>query len=183
MVDFYLHEYSTTDSAFRGIVAPHKYRFASQRNMQTDMIIDAWIRDRNTIIRNYITRMDGIYDVTDNILLFSPPTITRIFIDDIIQGIISHFPNIIDYTNIFSKRENISFGNSTYNDCTLEELAEFVTFNKELLDDINIDINKVFIVDDVYASGKSIALTEHLIRNNTGLENLEINSGVVLLMP
>ena len=51
-------------------------------------------------------------------MLFTPPTKTRIFIDDVIDGIVNEFPNAIDLTKVFCKKENVSFGDAKYDDYT-----------------------------------------------------------------
>jgi len=181
MTDFYLHKYTTNESISSGIVAPHKYRHPLIKKMgkQQDCI-NAWAKDKRKIIADYITKLKEIYSTNDAFMLFTPPTMTRIFIDDIIDGIVNEFPNAIDLTKVFCKKENVSFGDAKYNDYTNEQLMEFIDIDTEKLKSVDWNkIEKIFITDDVYASGKTIKLTKHIIKRILDKE-FEIKSGVIL---
>lgn len=180
MTDFYLHKYQTTESITQGIVAPHKYRLPLIKKMgkQQDCL-NAWTKDKKKIIEKYITKLKEIYDTNERFLLFTPPTMTRIFIEDIIEGIKTEFPNSVDLTNVFCKKENVSFSDAKYNDYTNVQLSEFIDVDTATLKSIDSTIEKIFIVDDVYASGKSLDLTKHIIKSNLD-KKFEIKSGVIL---
>lgn len=180
MTDFYLHKYKTTESITQGIVAPHKYRLPIVKTMgkQQDCI-NAWNKDKKKIVADYINKLKELYNSDETFLLFTPPTKTRIFIDDIIDAIKLEFPNVIDLTKIFSKTSDVSFGDAKYNDYTNEQLCEFIYVDSNATNTIDSQIDKAFIVDDVYATGKSLMLTKHLIGKLSD-QNFEIKSGIVL---
>lgn len=180
MVDFYLHKYNGFESITKALVAPHKYRHPVIINMgQQKDCLKAWNNDKKTIIRNYISKLKEIYKTDDCFLLFSPATQTRIFIDDLIEGITDEFPHVINLSTVFIKKESISFGDEKFKNYTNAQLAEYINVDEETLKSINRSIKKIFIVDDVYATGKSLKLTNYLIKKYIG-ENFEIKSGVVL---
>ena len=180
MIDFYLHKYTRNESISSGIVAPHKYRhpLIIKIGKQQDCI-NAWEKDKKKIIADYITKLKEIYSTNDVFMLFTPPTKTRIFIDDVIDGIVNEFPNAIDLTKVFCKKENVSFGDAKYDDYTNEQLIEFIDIDTKKLKSIDNKIEKIFITDDVYASGKTMKLTKHLIKIIFDKE-FEIKSGVIL---
>lgn len=180
MTDFYLHKYTTYESICSGIVAPHKYRLELTKiDGNQDVVLKAWKKDKENILKRYISKLEKHYEKNEIFLLFVPPTNTKIFTNDIIEKIKFEYPNAIDLVDCFMKTSNVSFGDAKYDDYETEQLLEYITVNKAILDKANDKINKAFIVDDVHSSGKSIELTKHLIKTNIS-NDIEIKSGVIL---
>ena len=180
MTDFYLHKYKTTESIYLAIVAPHKYRLPLTKKMNNQQIcIDSWNKGKKKIVSDYLNNVKEIYKKDETFFLFTPPTRTRIFVVDIIESIKQEFPNLIDLTNVFTKIENVSFGDSKYDNYSNQQLSQFIEVDTKKLKIIDEKVNKAFIVDDVCATGKSLNLTKYLIRQHYDNE-LEIKSGVIL---
>ena len=182
MVDFYIHKYTTSESITQGIVAPHKYRhpIIIRMNKQSDCL-NAWQKDKNKIVSEFVGKMKEIYEPNERIALFIPPTNTIIFLRDVIERIKQEFPNIIDCTHCFTKELNVSFGDERYAKYSVEQLASFIKIDGEEILKLCLDNTNVFIADDVHATGKSIELTKYLIKNILG-KDLNFKSGVLLMI-
>ncbi len=180
MIDIFLHKYNTTESMNSGISAPHRYRhpFYIKLNMQ-EVFLKAWNKDKKTICNNLINRMAEIYAREECFMLFTPATKTRFFIDDIINAIKNYFPNVIDITEVFTKITDFSLGNEQFNDITIEQVETLIHVNQNKINESKKLSNNVFIIDDVYSSGKSINVTKLLIKKYIN-ELTEIKSGVIL---
>ena len=180
MIDFYLKEFKGNESIFNPYTAPHKYRFKVYKNAgKEDQILQAWNLKKNKVGEEFIDKLEEIYNRDEKFLLFNPASNTKIFINDIIRIILEKFPQAIDLTHCFEKNAEVNFGDKEYENYTIEELSEYIEIDKHRLSELDMNIEKAFIIDDVYNSGKSIELTEFLITENLQNE-IEINCGVIL---
>ena len=180
MVNFNLHKYTTNESMYAGIVAPHKYRLQLiKTGGHQKTVLDAWQKDKQKILVRYISELEKQFNKTDTFLLFVPPTNTKIFTNDIVEKIKIEFPNALDLVDCFKKTSDVSFGDAKYKDFTIEQLLKYIEVDIDILRKADNKIKMAFIVDDVHSSGKSIELTKHLIKKNIS-NDIEIKSGVIL---
>lgn len=180
MIDFYLHKYTTKESITNGLVAPHKYRHPITKKMGLQQeCLNGWNKDKNKILKEFIIKMKTIFIENDSFLLFTPPTNTKIFLDFMIKGIKQSFPNVIDFTYCFEKTCDVSFGEEKYNLFTLDQLLLFVKIDAVKISKADKRVKNAFIIDDVFATGKSLILTKQLIQANFRTDMI-IKSGVIL---
>lgn len=181
ILDFYIHEFDIKKSINWGFCAPHIFRSSNYNKEKKEFSLKEWNFRKAKICQSFITELNRIYNIDESFLLFAPPTKkeTKFFIMSIVECIKKNYPNIIDLTDVFLKKGSVSFGEEKYNEFSLEKLSDFIEVNNEVFSSIDNSITKAFIIDDVYATGKSIALTKYLIE--TFLEKeFVINSGVIL---
>lgn len=183
MIDFYLKEYNDGLGLLDVYAAAHKYRSPLLKKMKmTGDVLKMWQRNKNRVVTEFVNKLELVYNIDERFLLFAPATNTRVFIDDLVDGIKNRFPNVVDLTDVFKKNADVSFGDAQFDNCTNDELMSFIYMDENYLKSINVDIRKIFILDDVYASGKSMELTKKLIIANLGAD-CEIKSGVILKIP
>ena len=181
MIDFYLHEYTLSNRQW-SYGAPHILRSPVFSQEQKDLAYKMWKTDERKICKHFISEFSKIYtDKEDKILLFAPATRKgkKIFITKVVEAIKKEYQNIIDLTDLFFKKEDVCFGDAKYNDFTIEQLSEFIDVNKETLSLIDLSVSNIFILDDVYATGKSIDLTKYLIEQVLQ-KDFTINTGVIV---
>lgn len=180
MTDFYLHKYTTNESITNGIVAPHKYRhpLIVKMGKQQDCLT-AWNKDKEKITNSYVVELKKLFNTNDKFLLFTPPTNTKIFVNDIIDKVKKEFPNIVDLTHCFDKTRDVNFGDQQYDSHSTKQLASMVQVDNDKLKGADKDIKIAFIIDDVNSTGKSLELTTYLITESLGTD-IEIKSGVIL---
>lgn len=175
MVDFSLHKYKGGGST-NSYNKPHKYRIAKKSGMDLTYLV--WdYSEKKKILEEYIKRMELILNKNEYFHLFNPPTDTKIFLNEIIEAIKFHYPNVIDLSYCFEKNNQYSL--TIDNNRSIEELIPLVTINKSHLQRIDFNIKKIFIADDVYSTGRSVDLTSRLITEFVSKE-LECHVGVIL---
>ncbi|MGE0567430.1 MAG: hypothetical protein AB7O73_05735 [Bacteroidia bacterium] len=180
MPDFYLHKYTAEESMHSGIVAPHKYRHQTIiRGGLQNTVLGAWKKDKEKIVSRYVNDMLKFYNKEDVFLVIVPASNTKVFTDDILEGVQKFFPNCRYIGECFTKKEDVSFGDARFKDHSIEELLNYINVNEEEIMKIDSPREKIFIIDDVYSSGKSIDLLIHLIRTHISPKS-DIKSGVIL---
>lgn len=181
IVDFCLHKYTSEETRTWGMVAPQKYRVFSKVPKYQKEAVAAWNKDKSKIAADFVNQLENIYSVEEPFLLFTPATGTPFFVDDIIAELQKKFPDMINLSGCFTKNNpNDKFGSEELKDLPISELLGRITVNQNKLKPAkDMEVKKAFILDDVFSSGRTLAVAKQLIRNNFG-ENIEVRSGVLL---
>ncbi len=180
MLDFYLHQYNSNLGIITSLASPHLYRTPAIKMLSRQSeCLTAWERDKIKIAEKFISRLLEVYGKDESFLLFTPASMNRMFVDTIIDHIKHEFLNVIDMTSIFRKKENVSFGESKFDNYSVAQLADFIEVMNSPLETVPENLNKAFIVDDVFSTGKSIEVTKYLILQTFG-KDCEIKSGVIV---
>ena len=155
MADIFLRTYKVGESA-TGFNAPHKYRFAVKKNLQTTPYLDAWKRDLNKVLKELIERI-GVKFKADSIFAFAvAPSRTGIFVEDIRQHLIASFPNAVDLSSCFSKRNGFDAGTTTQLLTDSELRERFALDGQCYASKMNNEIHEILLVDDVFSLGNTL---------------------------
>lgn len=77
MLDFYLHAYKQ-DKGTNAFNAPHKYRFALKKGMDTEHYLNAWERGKNEVLKLLYDKINGFIVEGEYFGFITPPSRTHL---------------------------------------------------------------------------------------------------------
>lgn len=158
--------------------SPHKYRFALKKGIPGDIYLEIWSRGKNKVLRDLVEQI-RIHFKNDLAFGFvTPPSRTKIFVNDISKAIVDSFEKAIDFSDCFSKNNNFDAG-VTSNRMSDGELNSIFTLDYNCFEKKYYNgLSKFLIIDDVFATGNTIRGVYLALTSNYEFE--QIIKGAVL---
>ena len=176
MADFTLLQYNGTNiSSGLGKINTLKKNYKDiLRNNDLMMNLEAFILSSNKIKFDFIEKMKEIYEEEEEFHFLVPVSSCDYFVYKIKDWISNGFPNSIDISYCFTERESVDMGKLGAN---AEEILKQSLVISENLSELNI--NKIFIGDDVYSTGTSVKVYKELIQEQFDYE-IEFSFGTLI---
>lgn len=181
MSDIFLHKYNSEEvENLSGYNSPHKYRFARKKNQEeySNLCIICWNTYKVKILNELVNKIKEEIDTNKQFSFAIAPSRTEPFNNDIRIAIENGFPNAIDLSDCFSKREGVEMIGIT-DTLTDSQLREIYTFDKTNCDTfIDKGIKIILLVDDIYATGNTLRGMYILVKDI--FPDIEIKTAVIL---
>jgi hypothetical protein len=154
MADIFLHTYNITETTST-LNAPHKYRFAKKKGMDTLPYERAWQTGKMKTLNQLVECIKGNFDTTIPFAYSIAPSTTKMFVNDIEAEVAKAFPNAINLSKCFSKVNCFEAG-KTNEVLTEEQLRNSIILNRECFNTlISNEIQNILLLDDVFALGNT----------------------------
>jgi hypothetical protein len=173
-LNFTLIDNITATSVTDGLSVVHKLKNPNILRIssleQIGMMERLWAIDKKKNLQNFVAKLLDTFQAEDEFLILIPPTHRNQFTAPLKEFILDAFPNAIDVSTFFHKKQGVSFGTPPYSNMKLNELIQFINVDEEFNNHANI--NRILIADDVYSQGKTMNVLEIIIQER--IANAEI---------
>jgi hypothetical protein len=165
MANVYLHRYREVEKDSTALNAPHKYRLALRKGVDTELVLKAWRKGKAKVIKDLIDRVKERIGNNTNFAYAVAPSRTKIFVDELESAFVKAFPNAINITDCFKKVNQFDAG-STNRVLADEELRNFFVVDSECMTErVGLEASHFLLIDDVFSTGNTLRGLELLIRD------------------
>lgn len=181
MVDIFLRQYNVSDST-SAYTAPQKLRSSLGLKLNQDLIKlieKTWHTGKAKVLEELIDKIKTQYNCESQFGFALAPSNTRIIYDFMLEQIRNAFPNAIDFSDCFQKRNANYNAVNTNTILSDNELRERYAINEECFrSKYNSSLNFIILIDDVYSLGNTFNAMKLLV--NEFQTQIEFKTAVIL---